>query len=80
MVVDENDNTPMCTLGMFSFATDEANSNQIVLGSVTATDGDNIAGRIPVGSGQLVYQLASTNLQNTFTVTPSVSNCMMYMK
>lgn len=68
-VADENDHTPQCNEMPFAFSTDEANSNQVVLGIVTATDGDGP----DIGSGQLVYQLASSNLGDTITVSSTVS-------
>ena len=70
-VTDVNDFTPMCDRPNFAFSTEEANRLPIELGAVTASDGDNVPGLSPVGSGQLLYQLASTNPQ--VTVTPMVS-------
>lgn len=73
-VLDVNDNTPQCDQALFSFATDEANRLRIELGSVTATDGDAVAGLAPVGSGELMYSIASTNLPNVITVSSRVSS------
>lgn len=72
-MLDVNDNTPLCDQPTFAFSTEEDNNLQIELGSVTATDGDNVPGLLPVGSGQLRYELASPNVQGVVTVTPGVS-------
>lgn len=57
VVMDVNEHNPQCDMMPFTFTTDEANLNQVFLGRVTATDRDGVE----VGSGQLVYQLASSS-------------------
>lgn len=59
--MDVNDHTPQCAESLFTFSAEEANELQIELGTVTATDGDV---QSPVGSGELRYQLVSSNLQS----------------
>ena len=76
MVADVNDHVPQCGQSLFSFTAAEANQLPVALGTVTATDGDNIGEETPVGSGQLSYRLGSTNLKNNITVTSAVSICM----
>lgn len=63
----------MCDQTTFVFSTEEANILPIELGTVTASDGDSVPGLPAVGSGQLLYQLASPNFINVVTVTPMVS-------
>ena len=70
-VLDINDNPPQCPNTPFAFSADEANSNQVVLGLVRATDGDGP----DVPSGQLVYQLDSSNLGGVVSVSSTVSPC-----
>ena len=73
-----NDHTPQCAEASFDFSAAEANSLQIELGSVTATDGDSVAGLLPVGSGQLSYRLASSTVDRIFSVSPMVSLALSY--
>lgn len=77
-ILDVNDNTPVCDSSRFSFSTAEANPLAEELGRVTATDGDNVAGLPPVGSGQLNYQIVSPMIQAIFSISPTVSEdlCM----
>lgn len=66
-----NDHTPRCDESLFTFSTEEANELQIELGTVTATDGDDVPDQSPVGSGELTYQLVSSNLPS-ITITSMV--------
>jgi hypothetical protein len=71
-VLDVNDFTPVCDQPSYAFSTAEDNQLRIELGSVTATDGDNVPGLPEVGSGQLLFQLASPNVRDRITVSPMV--------
>ena len=73
-----NDNTPRCDQNLFTFSTAEANILQIELGAVTATDGDDVPDLSPVGSGQILYQLASSTLERV-SISPTVNTLLVWV-